>query len=241
MITLGLIGKHLAHSFSQKYFTERFAESQIDGEYLFYECSSRDNLQSFLESTNALGCNVTIPYKQEILDFIARPDALVQAIGATNCIKKEEGQWIATNTDVFGFQVLLAKVWQSRLTKAIVLGNGGASQAVQYVLRQKNISFIVVSRTIAPGIISYADLPMLFMNYHLIINTTSLGMFPHVDTMPPIPYADLSQDHVCLDLVYNPDETEFMRRARAQGSTVMNGLDMLYAQADAAWDFFMSS
>lgn len=236
----GLIGKKLEHSFSKKYFTEKFALHKIVASYDVFEIASDKDLAKFLLQTDAVGCNVTIPYKQSILQYIQEPDAIVKQCGATNCIRKIGPQrWSATNTDVIGFEKSLESLLQAQHKSAIVLGNGGAAQAVKFVLRKLNISYITVSRSILPGVISYHDVDFDYVQKHkLIINCTPLGMFPDIAVCPPIPYEAIGPEHLCMDLIYNPEQTIFLEKCKNNGAPVCNGLAMLHYQADAAYEYF---
>ncbi len=241
MNTYGLLGKKLGHSFSEKYFSAKFINENIHAEYINFEVANDGDLELFLQNTQATCLNITIPYKEKILPFIDFPDEIVQKIGATNCIKKINNQWHATNTDCLGFESTFLPHLQPHHNKAMVFGRGGAAKAVQYVLKKNNIPYILVNRSFELGGISYMDIDAAIMErYTILINTTPLGMHPNILEAPPIPYYLISSQHYVYDLVYNPTETEFLKRAKKQNAFTKNGLDMLHAQADAAWNYWQT-
>jgi shikimate dehydrogenase len=239
----GLIGKVLTHSFSEQYFTQFFLQQGIKAQYHLLPCSSINEVAILLDSKKYHGLNVTIPYKQLILtlpQIIA--DASVQAIGATNCLVQYNGNWLATNTDWLGFTDSINNIVLPASCKALILGNGGAAAAVAYALQQLEIPYLIVSRGNANSTISYNQLDaILLRQYQLIINTTPLGMYPQVNTMPTVPYNLLSTQHVCIDLVYNPANTAFMQQSVLYGAKVFNGMAMLEAQAQAAWQYWQQN
>lgn len=240
----GLIGFPLSHSFSKKYFSEKFKTEHItDCQYELFPLESMEEFGLLTSNLgNLRGLNVTIPYKQQILPYLDELDPGAAAVGAVNTIKITQGQLKGYNTDVFGFAGSLASFLQehaTRPTQALVLGAGGAAKAVLYALEQMGISAIVVSRAPLEGQLAYEALDAQVMNaYPLIINTTPLGMTPNVDSAPPIPYQSLTDQHFLFDLVYNPTETKFMRLGLAQGAKVKNGLEMLHLQAEKAWEIW---
>ena len=240
----GLIGYPLGHSFSKKYFSEKFKREKIQAEYLNFEIESISNLKDLLQTHPQLqGLNVTIPYKKEILPFLNRIDSEAKKIGAVNTIKiSREGSQIKLkgyNTDIIGFEDSLKNHLKPHHDKALILGTGGASLAVKFILDKLNIPFKFVSRGENPNAITYESLSAKAMKEHtLIINCTPLGTFPNVDEAPEIPYEELSDKHFLFDLVYNPAETLFMKLGKERGATVQNGLPMLEGQAEAAWDIW---
>lgn len=238
MIRYGLIGKPLSHSFSQRYFTEKFAREGLrDHRYDLFALDSADRLRALIGATPGLrGLNVTIPFKQEVMPLLDAVDPLAAAVGAVNTIRIDDGRLIGHNTDVEGFRQTLVPLLQGKKPRALVLGSGGASRAVAYVLKELGIKFRVVSRSRERGDMTY-DLvePIVAEVCTLIINTTPLGMHPDVDDLPPIPYQAIGPKHVLIDLVYNPAETAFLREGIARGATTANGLRMLHAQAEASW------
>ncbi|MFZ6022929.1 MAG: shikimate dehydrogenase family protein [Bacteroidota bacterium] len=234
----GLIGYPLSHSFSQRYFSEKFAKESIYGAvYENYSIPKMDELKSILEQHHDLcGFNVTIPYKKEVLAFLSSSSPVVKAMGACNCVKVEKGQLIGHNTDVVGFEQSLLPYLKSHHREALILGTGGAAAAVAYVLRQRAISFQYVSRKKSSVSLIYEELNEALMNTHtLIINTTPLGMSPQVDAYPAIPYQWISSQHHCFDLIYNPAETIFLQKAKSAGASTQNGAEMLVIQAEESW------
>lgn len=237
----GLIGYPLGHSFSKQYFTEKFDRLGIDASYLLFPLESIEQFPSLLEKEKYLkGLNVTIPYKEKIMGFLNDTSEAVKEIGAVNVIRievKDEGYYLkGFNSDYIGFRDSLRPLLRKDIRKALVLGTGGASKAVIFALKELGIEATKVSRTPAEGEITYSDLSDAIMSDHLlIVNTTPLGMFPNTETFPPIPYNLLTPAHICYDLVYNPEKTEFIIRSAAMGATVKNGLEMLHRQAEEAW------
>jgi shikimate dehydrogenase len=232
----GLIGQKLGHSFSKNFFTEKFEYQEINAVYENFECASIDDVAILLSTTDIHCFNVTIPYKQSIMPFIKEVDAAAARIGAVNCILKVNDVWHGTNTDWKGFLYSLKEQIEPKHKKALILGDGGAAKAVQYALRVMNIPFINVTRKQTLGSIHYSDLnEKILQEYTLVINCTPLGTWPNINDCPPIPYEFISINHLCFDLVYNPEQTQFMKMAQAQGALVCNGLHMLHAQAEAAW------
>jgi shikimate dehydrogenase len=241
MTQYGLIGKTLNHSFSKRFFTEKFNAEAIIANYENYEIDSVNELQDFLNRTTCNHFNITIPYKESILPFLDVADDKVKRIGAVNCIKKREDKWYGTNTDIIGFEQSFSKHIKVHQTKALILGNGGASKAVQYVLRKLNIPFIIISRTFVLGGLSYADIDKSILeNYPIIINTTPLGTYPNVGDKPPLPYELLTDKNYLFDLIYNPSQTAFLQNGLLQNATCVNGSEMLKLQALAAWQYWQS-
>ncbi|MCJ8166990.1 shikimate dehydrogenase [Pontibacter sp. E15-1] len=242
MRKFGLIGKKLGHSFSKKYFTEKFAREGIhDAQYELYELPEAQALLTLLQEEPELaGLNVTVPYKEAVLPLLDELDAAAAKIGAVNTIKISEGKTKGYNTDYIGFKASLEEFFPPQeQMQALVLGTGGAAKAVWTALDDLDIPFSTVSRTPTPGGLSYAQVtPELLQTYPLIINTTPVGTHPHTAEAPPLPYAALTPGHYLYDLVYNPEETQFMKHGAAAGAKTANGLAMLYRQADAAWDIW---
>ena len=234
----GLIGKTLGHSFSRQYFGEKFAAEHIDARYDNFEMPSADDVLPLIESMpDLVGLNVTIPYKQDVVPLLRSLDADARAIGAVNVIRIRDMRGF--NTDVIGFRESIRPLLQPHHTKALVLGTGGASKAVRYGLRQLGIEPLSVSRTSREGIISYADIDeALLSEYRVIVNCTPLGTFPNVEQCADIPYDLLTPEHLLYDLVYNPDETRFLRMGRERGAATKNGYEMLVRQAEAAWEIW---
>lgn len=242
--TYGLIGYPLGHSFSARYFAEKFARDKTDAEYRNFAIDDIGLLPEILRSTPTLcGFNVTIPYKQQILPFLDETDDAVKRIGAANvvCVERNGGNIKLTghNADVIGFRDSIQPLIKPYQNKALVLGTGGASKAVIDGLRQLNISHKYVSRKRQGGILQYSDITKdIIDEYKVIINCTPLGMYPDTDSAPEIPYDCITDRHLLYDLVYNPEETEFLKRGKLKGATTKNGLEMLYLQAEASWDFW---
>lgn len=241
MITFGLVGHPLGHSFSQAFFTAKFKNEDIDAQYLNFDIDRLDKIRTILESNPTLsGFNVTIPYKLEVMKMLDSVSPEAAAIGAVNVVKvSREGGKIKLagfNTDFIGFRDSLKPYLRPDIRKALVLGTGGASRAVTHALDSLGIEWESVSRSKDKGSFTYRDLDEVTVASHkLIINTTPLGTWPDVISYPPIPYGGITAEHVCFDLVYNPSMTEFLRRAAERGATAVNGLGMLHGQAEAAW------
>jgi len=234
----GLIGYPLTHSFSQRYFTDKFKKLGIhDVHYSLFPLQSLEHLCDLVAVQSVNGFNVTIPYKQAVLPYLDALSPEAQEIGAVNCVKVDGSRWTGYNTDAYGFQTSLGRLLDGKnIGRALVLGSGGSSKAVQYVLQKMDIPFAVVSRT---GTMTYEKLtPSQTQESGLIVNTTPVGMFPAVDECPDIPYEAVTQTHVVFDLVYNPEETLFLKRCRLLGATVKNGLEMLGLQADKSWEIW---
>lgn len=249
----GLIGKKLGHSFSDEFFNQKFAHEGINESYHLFPINEISLLPSLIENEKELkGLNVTIPYKTEVIPYLTSLSKEAEAIGAVNVIKiiRKSGDVILRgfNTDCEGFEHSLLGLLvpntplfeiQGLPLKALILGTGGASKAVAYVLDKLNIPYQFVSRHPQERQLSYNDLDKKIVESHLlIINTTPLGMYPEISAYPPIPYHYLTTRHICFDLVYNPEETEFLMKAKKKGATVKNGLEMLYGQALAAWNIW---
>lgn len=242
MRLFGLIGFPLSHSFSKKYFTEKFEKEGIANcRYELFPLRQASEFSDLLSTHAALcGINVTIPHKVEVLPLLNEIDGAAAAIGAVNCIKierKEEGPWAkGYNTDAYGFAESLRPLLDERHQKALIFGDGGAAKAVKYVLEQWGIPYLTVVRNPAPNAILYSQVDEKLLNeYQLLLNTTPLGMSPNYDSFPPIPYQFLGPQHLAYDLVYNPEETEFLKKVKAQGGKIKNGMEMLYLQAERSW------
>ena len=235
----GLIGYPLSHSFSQRYFTEKFEKEGISGcSYTNFPIASINELSGVLNDPDLRGLNVTIPYKQQVIPFLTTLSPVVEAIGACNCIRIDGAVRTGYNTDVVGFEKSLVKKLASHHQQALVLGSGGASKAVEWVLQQMGIAYRLVSRQPRPdtGDLGYDDLDAgLLACYTLIVNTTPLGMYPKVKECPPLPYEAIGPRHYLYDLVYNPDRTLFLQRGEARGAVVENGHEMLVLQAEESW------
>ena len=228
----GIIGFPLLHSFSAKFFNEKFATQKIDAEYSLYPMKelTSERMNELLDTLS--GMNVTMPYKQAIIPFLDRLDETAEAVGAVNVVHKRIGY----NTDCIGFMDSIRPLLNADDRKALVLGTGGASKAVCFGLRKLGVSPTLVSRTPKAGMLSYDQLTEEHLSeYTVIVNCTPLGMTPEEDTFPPIPYEYISAQHLLFDCVYNPEETLFLKKGKAQGARTRNGMEMLYGQAKAAW------
>lgn len=229
----GIIGFPLLHSFSAKYFNEKFATEKIDAEYSLYPTkvdSLKLKVGSLLDTLD--GFNVTLPYKQAVIPLLDRLDETAQAIGAVNVVYKRVGY----NTDCLGFIESIRPLLRAYDQKALVLGTGGASKAACYGLRKLGITPTLVSRNPKEGQLGYNDLtPEVMAAHTIIVNCTPLGMLPDVDSCPAIPYELITARHLLFDCVYNPDQTLFLQKGKAQGATIQNGIGMLYGQAKEAW------
>ena len=229
----GIIGYPLHHSFSAKYFSEKFEREGIEAEYSLYPIGMEDLRLKIEDLFHRLdGMNVTMPYKQTIIPYLDRLDETAEAVGAVNVVHKRVGY----NTDCIGFMESIKPLLRDSDRKALVLGTGGASKAVCYGLKQLGIATTLVSRTPKDGMIGYSDLTEGLMAEHtIIVNCTPLGMVPDTESYPPIPYELISAQHLLFDCIYNPEETLFLRKGKAQGAIIQNGIEMLYGQAKAAW------
>ena len=229
----GLIGTKLKHSFSKDYFERKFKSLNYKNHsYKNFEINNLNSLRELISKNNLSGLNVTIPFKEQILNYVDDLDDSAEKIGSINTIKVNKNKITGFNTDADGFEKSFKPLIENR-NGAIILGNGGASKAVQYVLTKNKINFKVISRS---GEIKYENLSNLDIVKNLIlINATPLGMYPDVHSFPKIPYNLLSEKHLVYDLVYNPKETVFLQKARKQKCKVTNGYQMLLNQADLSW------
>ena len=241
----GLIGFPLGHSFSKKYFTQKFSDEKIDASYELYELENIQNFPQLVQQIDFSGLNVTIPYKEQIIPFLDELDDTARAIGAVNVIKfSRTGNQIhlkGYNSDAIGFLESIRphiKPWHQ---EALILGTGGASKAIKYGLEQMGIMSTFVSRTAKPDMLTYSQLtPEIIVTLTLIVNATPLGTFPKTDECPDIPYHCLTPKHLLFDVVYNPEKTLFLQQAEQQGCDIVNGLGMLTGQAIAAWNIWNS-
>ena len=240
----GLIGYPLGHSFSIGYHNQRFADEGINAKYMNFEIPSIELLMEVLSQNPDLkGLNVTIPYKEKVMDYLDYISPEARAIGAVNVIRViHEKQKIVLrgyNSDVIGFVQSIEPMLESYHKKALVLGTGGASKAIAYGLKSLGIEPVLVSRYERPGTIQYASItPDVVHEYNVIVNCTPLGMYPKIDTCPALPYDALDEHNILYDLIYNPDVTLFMKRGAEHGAAVKNGLEMLLLQAFASWEFW---
>jgi shikimate dehydrogenase len=245
MNLLGIIGFPLTHSFSKQYFTEKFQRENIEG-YRFdaFELKTIAEITTLITETPSLkGFAVTIPYKQQILSYLdfATPD--VKAMKACNCVYIVEGKLYGYNTDVLGFEQSLKPMLQPHHNKALILGTGGAAQAVAYVLGKLGIDFLFVSRNELQNknCINYTNLSQQIIEENtLIINASPVGTFPNINEAPTIPYQFITPQHYCFDLIYNPPQTKFLALSEKQKAITKNGFDMLAIQAEANWEIWNS-
>lgn len=238
MRRFGLVGKTLKHSFSKKYFTDKFKSQGIsDCSYENFELQDNHQLEVFLKNIPGLeGFNITFPYKEAVLPFLDQYDLTVREIGASNCVKIRDGKLMGFNTDSQAFLRSLQQHLKEGHNKALVLGTGGASKAVCHALMKLGIGFQLVSRKTGSGLFSYDALTESVMHSHnIIINTTPLGTFPEVNDAPPIPFGWLTSRHLLFDLVYNPEKTRFLEEGEKRGAQIVNGYEMLVLQAEESW------
>lgn len=239
----GLIGFPLGHSFSKKYFSEKFETGKIDATYNLYELADISQFTALKDDSTLCGLNVTIPYKEKIIPFLDEVDATAARIGAVNVIKFiRSGNKLLLkgyNSDAVGFEASIKPLLKPHHTKALILGTGGASKAIEFVMNKLNIQTVFVSRNPTSGMISYAELDAeTIKDYTIIINATPVGTFPHIDACPDIPYQFLSSEHLVFDVVYNPAKTLFLKKSEQRGATILNGEKMLELQAEAAWEIW---
>lgn len=243
MKQFGLIGFPLGHSFSKIFFTEKFEKEGIDAVYDLYPLEEISQFESLIQQQELTGLNVTIPYKQQVMRYLTELDETAAEIGAVNVIKfiRNDGKLTLKgyNSDAVGFEQSLMPFLKPHHRQALVLGTGGASRAIFYVLKKLGIQAVYVSRTAGEGILTYQELNENILKENtVIVNCTPAGMFPNVDACPDIPYEFLTGDHLLYDVIYKPDETLFMKKGKMMGATTVNGLEMLYGQARAAWEIW---
>ena len=276
MTTYGLIGYPLGHSFSRKFFTEKFEKEGIDAQYLNFEIPSIEEFPEIIKNNPELrGLNVTIPYKQQVMQYLDEISEEAKAIGAVNVVRLERpspqptpimgretmrnagnkpdglpikgdmseglrGSLIGYNSDVIGFVESIRPLLKAHHKKALILGTGGASKAIRYGLEKKlGMKTLFVSRSAREGMITYEEVTAeVLKEYEVIVNCSPVGMYPHVDECPALPYEAMNENNLLYDLVYNPLETLFMKKGAEQGATVKNGLEMLHLQAIASWKFW---
>ena len=241
----GLLGYPLGHSFSRNYFNQKFEAERIDAEYLNFEIPEIKEIKNVIKENPELnGLNVTIPYKEQVIPYLDDLDEDARLIGAVNVIKFSKGLFGKVklkgyNSDIIGFKQSIEPLLKEHHRKALILGTGGASKAVFQGLKQLGVASTFVSRKAKEYCITYEEItPKVMEQYTVIVNTTPLGMYPNVKACPDIPYDLLTSDHLLYDLLYNPDETLFMRKGKEKGAVVKNGLEMLLLQAFAAWEIW---
>ncbi|WP_396152874.1 shikimate dehydrogenase family protein [Flavobacterium sp.] len=235
----GLIGKNISYSFSKKYFTDKFEKEEMLGySYENFDLQAISQFPKIIrENPNLRGLNVTIPYKEKIIPYLDKLDENASKIGAVNCIKfTKKGKLKGYNTDYYGFKKSLEPLLQSHHQKALILGTGGASKAVAFALEELGILHTFVSRSKKENALDYKYInATTFDNYQIIINCTPLGTHPNIEEFPPIPYEFFTGEHIAFDLIYNPEETEFLKRAKANNAITKNGYEMLVLQAERGW------
>ena len=238
----GLLGKDIGYSFSRNYFSKKFAVENLKHQYVNFDLNDLSNFGELLNQKDIAGMNVTIPYKQDVIPFLDTLDPVAKAIGAVNTIVFKNGEKIGYNTDHIGFKKTLLKHLKPHQKQALVLGTGGASKAICYVLEQLNIKVLKVSRNEAKDKKTYAQLTNKdYIDHTLIINCTPLGTHPHTKAYPPIDFEQINHLHLLYDLIYNPKSTTFMKMGKDKGASVLNGYQMLVEQAEASWTLWMNA
>ena len=242
----GIIGYPLGHSYSRGFFTDKFQKEGIDAQYLNFPIPSAEQLREVVvENPELRGLNVTLPYKQAVIPMLDELSDEAREIGAVNVIRVRRKNGIpflkGFNSDIIGFMNSIRPLLKPNHRKALILGTGGASRAVRVGFERLGIDWTYVSRTPAKGRFTYEELtPEILQNYQVVVNCSPVGMYPNIDACPAIPYEALTPGHLLFDVVYNPEETLFMKRGAEQGAVVKNGLEMLYLQAVASWEFWNS-
>ena len=244
-IKFGIIGKNISYSFSRKYFLEKFKKMGLDNyQYYNFDIPEIEEFPFLLyhREDEFKGLNVTIPYKEAIIKYLDEVDDEAQNIGAVNTVKiTDENKLVGYNTDVFGFQKSIEPLLKSHHKKALILGTGGASKAIAYVLKKLNIDFKSVSRIEAENRFTYEMLDAEIMNdYTIIVNCTPIGTHPNIEDSPVIPYQFITDKHLLYDLIYNPAETKFLQEGKKHGASIKNGLEMLELQAEKSWEIWNS-
>jgi shikimate dehydrogenase len=234
---LGLIGKNIAYSFSKKFFENKFQKLMLEGySYDIFDVAGIEGVRDILSAPGILGCNVTIPYKEKIIEYLDELSDEARTIGAVNCISIENGKKTGHNTDAFGFEKTLLLHKKNHQDTALVLGNGGAAKAVQYILEKHGIRFITVSRRSETN---FENLNSETVRSHkIIVQCTPVGTFPDVESCLDFPFDGLSGDHLVIDLIYNPNYTQFIMKASEKGAKTVNGYYMLEQQAEKAWEIW---
>ena len=233
MKTYGLVGKNLEHSFSKEYFNNKFQKERIlNSQYLNFEINEISEFKKIISENKIYGLNITNPFKKVIIPYLDELSDEAKEIGAVNTILPYNGKLIGHNTDFLGFTISIKPLLKEK-NKALILGDGGAAQAIKYSLKKLNIEYKIVNRNSS---FNYLDIDIQITDYYnIIINTTPLGMYPKTDNFPKIPYKYLNEKHLLFDLIYNPKETEFLLKGKARKTQTMNGLNMLEIQAEESW------
>ena len=237
MMKFGLIGRNISYSFSKKYFEQKFNQlSLFDYSYDLFDIQQIEEIEKIFSIDNLRGLNVTIPYKEQVIPFLDELSDEAEKIGAVNCILIKNGKKTGYNTDVFGFEKSLLTYPKILSEKALILGNGGAAKAVKYIFDKYNIDYQIVSRKTE---LNFENLSEEIVKEHkIIIQCTPVGTFPNVEQSLPFPFGGISSQHVVIDLIYNPPQTQFLRKAHEMGAETMNGLLMLEQQAEKAWEIW---
>jgi shikimate dehydrogenase len=235
----GLLGRSLSHSFSKAYFSKKIETLQLAATYENFEIPSIDKFSEFCASQRLNGLNVTIPYKESIIPFLDDISDEAQKIGAINTVVFEGNRKIGHNTDAFGFQQMIKPFLLNTHERALVLGNGGAAKAVRFVLKNIGLDVLVAARNPKPNEFHLRDVNELMVKHcGVIVNATPLGTFPDVDACLDLPFTALNEGHLLVDLIYNPEQTRFLQQGKSQGATTLNGLTMLYQQAEKSWELW---
>ena len=243
-VRFGLVGKDISYSFSRGYFTKKFADLGLeDHSYENFDFQAIEEIQDVLDNNSDIkGMNVTIPYKQEVMPFLTELDPEAEKIGAVNTIQFSKNGLKGFNTDAYGFKNAMAPFLKPHHTKALILGTGGASKAVAYVLGELGISYVFVSRNPGKNKISYDQVTEEVLKEHtILVNCTPLGTHPNIEQRPALPYEFITDQHFLFDLIYNPEKTAFLAAGEAKGAQISNGLRMLELQADRSWEIWQES
>ncbi|MBT9188926.1 shikimate dehydrogenase family protein [Zobellia russellii] len=243
-VRFGLVGKDISYSFSRGYFTQKFADLGLeDHSYENFDFQAIEEIQDVLDNNSDIkGMNVTIPYKQEVMPFLTELDPEAEKIGAVNTIQFSKNGLKGFNTDAYGFKNAMAPFLKPHHTKALILGTGGASKAVAYVLGELGISYVFVSRNPGKNKISYDQVTEEVLKEHtILVNCTPLGTHPNIEQRPALPYEFITDQHFLFDLIYNPEKTAFLAAGEAKGAQISNGLRMLELQADRSWEIWQES
>lgn len=239
----GLLGKDISYSFSQAYFTQKFKDAgMFNHSYENFDIPEISQFEAVIDQKNIKGLNVTIPYKEQVIQYLTDIDPKAKKIGAVNTIKFTEQGPKGYNTDVYGFKKSMEPLLKPHHTKALILGTGGASKAIRFVLEELGIAYSYVSRTKKKNQFTYQELNQEIIESHtLIINSTPLGTYPNINEKPPIPYSHLGKKHFLFDLIYNPEKTAFLAAGHKKGAIICNGLKMLKLQAEKSWEIWNSA
>ncbi|MBW1298131.1 shikimate dehydrogenase family protein [Aquimarina litoralis] len=242
MSIYGLLGRDIGYSFSRNYFSNKFEKENINDQYQNFDLKTIDELKQVIQNKEINGMNVTIPYKEEVIPYLDNLDPIAKEIGAVNVIKFEKnGKLTGYNSDYYGFTESLKPLLNDKVKKALILGTGGASKAIAYALDKLDIKYTFVSRNPDFNELSYNDLDEdIIRDFKLIINCTPLGTYPKIENHPDIPFEHLSENHILYDLIYNPEETTFMKKGKEKGAKTSNGLQMLVLQAEKSWEIWNS-